>query len=227
VAGLKHIAFIMDGNRRWADRHGHHRVRGHKEGILAIERIIAGCIDYCVPFVSFYAFSKENWDREKYEIRYLLRLMVFFLDRIDRGLASDLFRRTKVRFVGAVDDFPVEIGRLMKRMEDRDLPAVDCTAIVAVSYSGRDEILSAAAAAVRAGEPLTSVTLAARLQTAGIPDPDIIVRTSGVQRLSNFQPWQSIYSELLFVEKLWPDVDRDDVAFIIDEYNKRERRFGR
>jgi undecaprenyl diphosphate synthase len=227
VSALQHIAFIMDGNRRWADRHGYQRVRGHKEGIMAIERVIAACIDNSVPYVSFYAFSKENWDRDKYEIRYLLRLMRFFLVRIEAGLASRLFRQTRVRFIGALDDFPAEIGALMRRMEGRDLPHVACTAVVAVSYSGREEILAAAAAAARAGESLTAAALGDRLQTAGIPDPDIIVRTSGVQRLSNFQPWQSIYSELLFIEKLWPDIAADDVAAVVDEYRRRDRRFGR
>lgn len=227
MAALKHIAFIMDGNRRWADRHRHHRVRGHKEGILAIERVIAGCISNSIPYVTFYAFSKENWDRDPYEIRYLLRLMRFFLVRIEAGLASRLFHRTKVRFVGELGDFPAEIQRLMGRMEQRDLPEVACTAVVAVSYSGRNEIISAAAAAVQAGEPLTSAALGNRLQTAGIPDPDMIVRTSGVKRLSNFLPWQSIYSELLFLEKLWPDVVEADVVAVVEEYRTRERRFGR
>jgi undecaprenyl diphosphate synthase len=218
----------MDGNRRWADQNNRSRVSGHKEGILAIERVIARCIYHSIPYATFYAFSAENWRRDEYEVRYLLRLMHRYLALIKQNqLSTHLYNRVQVRFIGDKMRFPPPIQSIMEQMETRDLLSSDCQVAVAVSYSGRDEILQAINLGISEGiTQFDQAALARFLYAPHFPDPDLIVRTSGVKRLSNFLTWQSVYSELLFVNKFWPEINDEDIDSMVSDFRLRERKYG-
>lgn len=219
----------MDGNRRWAEGNKVAQVLGHKEGMLAIDRVIKGCLANNIRYVTFYAFSTENWTREKFELRYLTRLMYRYMMQIlERGETSKLYRKVKVRFIGEKSDFGERNEKLMIDVENRDTPEVDCHVNIAVSYGGRDEIVHAVNLALADGKTsFTKDTIEHYLYTSGQPDPDLLVRTSDVQRISNFLTWQTVYSEILFLEKFWPDMQESDIADLLATYAERERRFGK
>jgi undecaprenyl diphosphate synthase len=226
---MDHIAFIMDGNRRWADKEAVSRVSGHKEGIFAMERAIRGCIKHDIKYITFYAFSEENWRREPFELRYMMKLMYRYLRIIyNNKLQSNLYNRVAVVFIGNKEVFSDRLQNLMQLIERRVLPQTDCSVAIAVSYSGQQEIVRAVNLALTNGvRAVNKNDIQANLYASEFPDPDFIVRTSGVMRLSNFLTWQSIYSEILFYSKMWPEITEDDISAFVCEYNKRDRKFGR
>lgn len=223
---LKHIGIVMDGNGRWAKSRGLPRLFGHREGIKAVERIIRAAKDFGLPCLSLYAFSTENWKRPKEEVSGLMGLFKFYIsakiDEINRENA-------RMRFAGNLRALPKDVLEILKRAEERTQSNTGLQLIICLNYGGRQEILDAVSAMIAAGEqaPVTEDMLRKYLYLPDVPDPDLLIRTSGEQRMSNFWLWQGSYSEYYFTDKYWPDFDKEDLQAAISEYYGRERRYGK
>jgi len=228
--GLRHVAIIMDGNGRWAQQRGMPRAFGHKAGVEAVRRTVRACSDLHIPFLTIYSFSSENWSRPAAEIAELFGLLKFFI----RNDLADLSRQNvRVRIIGSRDGLSEDIRALLDEAEATTARNTGLTLVVAFNYGARQEMLSAVrrlAADIAAGtldpDRLAPEDIDARLSTAFMPDPDLIIRTSGEQRLSNFLLWQAAYSEFVFSPVLWPDFDRKALDAVLAEYGTRTRRFG-
>jgi undecaprenyl diphosphate synthase len=226
----RHVAIIMDGNGRWAAARGLPRGEGHRRGVEALRRTVRAAGALGIDYLTIFSFSAENWSRPPSEIRELMALLRRFI-RYD---LADLHRNgVRVRVIGERDSLDADIRRLLEEAEQLTKNNDKLTLIVAFNYGARQEIARAAqrvAAAVVAGDiavsAVTVETLASCLDAPDLPDPDLIIRTSGEQRLSNFLLWQAAYSELVFVPTYWPDFDRAALENAIAEYHRRERRFG-
>lgn len=225
-----HIGVIMDGNGRWAKARGKPRTEGHVEGVKALRRLVELCIRYGVGHLTVFSFSSENWSRPKDEISFIFGLL-------RRFVASDLERLIKnnvrIRIIGSRDGLDPSLVRLIDDCEDKTRHNTGLKLLVAFNYGGKAEITDAVrriAKAAAAGKldpaSITEETISSALYTAGIPDPDLVIRTSGEQRFSNFLLWQSAYSELVFVERNWPDFDETTFLDVLEQYSARERRFG-
>ncbi|MFA5161119.1 MAG: isoprenyl transferase [Elusimicrobiales bacterium] len=219
----RHIAIIMDGNGRWASARGLPRAAGHKAGADAVENIVLECSNLGIRQLTLYAFSAENWSRPRLEVAALMRLLVLFLDAKAR-----LFEENNVRLaaIGRLDMLPDSTREKLEGYIARFAKNSGMTLCLALSYGSRQEILDAANAAVRAGKTVDEETFSRLLYTAAMPDPDMIIRTSGEMRLSNFLLWQASYAELYFTPVHWPDFDAAELRKALDEYARRERRFG-
>ena len=230
IAVPRHVAIIMDGNGRWAAERGLPRGEGHRRGVEALRRTVRAAGDLGIGFLTIFSFSAENWTRPPAEIRELMGLLRRFI----RNDLADLHKSgVQVRVIGERADLDVEIRRLLEEAEELTKDNDKLVLVVAFNYGARQEIARAAqrlAAAVAAGDlALSAVTadkLASHLDASDLPDPDLIIRTSGEQPLSNFLLWQAAYSELVFVPTYWPDFDRATLESAITEYRRRERRFG-
>lgn len=225
-----HVGIIMDGNGRWAVSRGLPRSFGHRQGAKAVRDIVAAAPDCGIDTLTLYAFSTENWKRPHYEVRVLMRL---FHDEIVRQGEELLERGVRVRFIGSRGELPPVLRVRMEEVETRTRNNARLTLQMAINYGGRWDILAAVRSLGRdyaAGrlnpELVTEHDIATRLSTADVRDPDLIIRTSGEMRLSNFLLWQSAYTEFAFVDKLWPDFTRDDLDAVIAKASMRERRFG-
>ena len=226
----RHVAIIMDGNGRWAAARGLPRVEGHRRGVQALRKTVRAAHDLGIAVLTIFSFSSENWSRPASEIKDLLGLLRRFI----RNDLADLHKsNVRVRIVGERDDLDRDIRLLLEEAEDLTRHNDGLTLVVAFNYGSRQEIARAArrlAAEVAQGrlsvEAISPDLIARQLDTADLPDPDVIIRTSGEQRLSNFLLWQSAYSELVFVPINWPDFDRAALEGAIAEYRRRERRFG-
>ncbi|MGQ9604480.1 MAG: isoprenyl transferase [bacterium] len=227
----KHVAVIMDGNGRWARKRGLPRIAGHRAGIEAVREVVKGCIALGIPYLTLYTFSVENWNRPATEVNALMS----FLRRTLRREVDDL-DKTDVRLmaIGRIDDLPSsvrdELERAIKKLSDNKA----LTLILALSYGGRVEIVDAVrkiASMVASGkldpDDIDLATVDTNLYTVGIPDPDLLIRTSGEMRVSNFLLWQIAYSEIWVTNVLWPDFRRKHFYQAIMDYQERERRFGR
>ncbi|MGH6673257.1 MAG: isoprenyl transferase [Xanthobacteraceae bacterium] len=226
----RHVAIIMDGNGRWAAARGLPRVEGHRRGVEALRKTVRAAADIGISYLTIYSFSSENWSRPASEIRDLLGLLRRF---IRNDLADLHSSNVRVRVIGEREDLARDIRLLLQEAEDLTRDNDGLTLVVAFNYGARQEIARAArrlAADVAAGrlsaDAITSDMIARHLDMPDVPDPDVIVRTSGEQRLSNFLLWQAAYSELVFVPLNWPDFDRAALESAITEYHRRERRFG-
>ena len=228
--GPRHVAVIMDGNGRWAQRRGRPRLFGHHAGAKRVREIVEACPDLGVEYLTIFAFSTENWKRTQAEVAGLMALFRRYLDREARALYENGVR---VRFIGdriKLDD------KLVTLMDDLELLTAGNDRVhltVAINYGGRDEVTRAAkrlAVEIERGrlthKDVDAETLARFLDTCFLPDPDLVIRTSGEARISNFLLWQSAYAEYEFVDTLWPDFTREEFARIVREYAGRERRFG-
>jgi undecaprenyl diphosphate synthase len=230
IAVPRHVAIIMDGNGRWAAARGLPRGEGHRRGVEALRRTVRAAGDLGIGFLTIFSFSAENWSRPPAEVRELMALLRRFI----RHDLADLHKNgVRVRVIGERESLDVDIRRLLDEAEELTKDNDKLVLVVAFNYGARQEIARAAqrmAAAVAAGDlAVTSVTadkLASYLDAPDLPDPDLIIRTSGEQRLSNFLLWQAAYSELVFVPIYWPDFDRGALEGAITEYRRRERRFG-
>jgi len=226
----RHVAIIMDGNGRWAAARGLPRGEGHRRGVEALRRTVRAAGDLGIEFLTIFSFSAENWSRPPAEIRELMGLLRRFI----RHDLADLHRNgVRVRVIGERENLEPDIRRLLDEAEALTKCNDKLVLIVAFNYGARQEIARAAqrmAAAVAAGDLMVSAVtadkLASYLDAPDLPDPDLIIRTSGEQRLSNFLLWQAAYSELVFVPTYWPDFDRATLENAITEYQRRERRFG-
>jgi undecaprenyl diphosphate synthase len=230
VALPRHVGIIMDGNGRWAEARGLLRSEGHRRGIEAVHRTVAAALNRGVEYLTLFGFSSENWSRPPEEVDFLLRLLRLF---IRRDLADLHKQGVKVRIIGDREQLPADIRALIDEAERLTASNNRLQLIVAFNYGSRNEIVSAVqriVQKVQAGEldarTIDEATVRGHLDTAGIPDPDLIIRTSGEQRLSNFLLWQSSYSELVFLPVHWPDFDAVAFDLAIDEYMTRIRRYG-
>jgi undecaprenyl diphosphate synthase len=226
----RHVAIIMDGNGRWAAARGLPRVEGHRRGVEALRKTVRAANELGISILTIFSFSSENWSRPPSEIRDLLGLLRRFI----RNDLVDLHKNNiRVRVIGERDDLDPDIRRLLQEAEDLTRGNDGFTLVVAFNYGARQEIARAARRLVTevaegrlAASAITPELLSRHLDAPDIPDPDVIIRTSGEQRLSNFLLWQSAYSELVFVPINWPDFDRAALEGAIAEYRRRERRFG-
>jgi undecaprenyl diphosphate synthase len=227
----RHVAVIMDGNGRWARRRGKERIYGHQHGVRAVRKVIEAAAEIGIDFLTLYAFSTENWGRPDDEVSALMDIMV---DSLNNETETLLKNQISTKVIGDID-------RLSKNVRERLIETIKITAggtrlklVVALSYSSRWEISEACrkiALDVKNGklfpDKINEQTVSAYLETSDIPDPELMIRTSGEKRISNFLLWQLAYTELYFTEKLWPDFGKEDFYKAIADFQKRERRYGR
>ncbi|HRO10585.1 polyprenyl diphosphate synthase [Amaricoccus sp.] len=230
VPGPAHVAIIMDGNGRWATSRGLPRIAGHKRGADRVREIVESCPDLGISYLTLFAFSTENWNRPETEVLGLMRLFRRYIKKEGARLVAEGVR---VRFIGGRERLAHDLQALMGGLEAQTAENDRLHLTVAINYGGRDEILRATrrvAEAVRTGklraDDIGPQTIEAHLDTAGIPDPDLILRTSGEYRVSGFLPWQSAYSEFAFVDTRWPDFTAEMFAAQVQGFGRRERRFG-
>ncbi len=225
-----HVAIIMDGNGRWATSRGLPRLAGHKRGADRVREIVEACPNLAITHLTLFAFSTENWSRPDSEVFGLMRLFRRYIKKEGARLVAEGVR---VRFIGGRDRLDADLQALMAGLEAQTEPNDRLHLTVAINYGGRDEILRATrrvAEAVREGrisaDEITPATIEAHLDTAGLPDPDLVLRTSGEFRVSGFLPWQTAYAEFSFVDTRWPDFTAEMFASQIRGFGHRERRFG-
>lgn len=222
---IRCVGIIMDGNRRYAKSQGLPNLVGHQLGYDKIEAVANWCKEAGIGHLILYAFSSENWNRSPEEVAYLI-------DIFKTKLLADVPRVQEeggaVRFIGEIERFGEAFAKQARALEGRNPPEPILTIVVALSYGGRPEIVRAANRLLvqKPAGPITEQDFARELWTSGLPDPDLIIRTGGEKRLSNFLPWQSVYSELFFVDTYWPAFTREEFFAILDEYAARERRMG-
>ena len=217
------IAIILDGNRRWAKKKNLPSLEGHRQGVERLREAACWVRDRGIEHLAVYAFSTENWNRSKKEVSYLMKLFRIMAEELFAKLAE---KNIRIRFAGERGRFDAKMQSIMLRAEEMSMKNKALTLWVCLSYGGRSEIVAAANAAAAEGS-VTEETLAAHLWTAGMPDPDIIIRTGGDKRLSGFLTWQSIYSELFFVDEYWPDFSETILDSILNKYKERDRRMGK
>ncbi len=220
-----HIAIIMDGNGRWAKKRSLPRTAGHAAGSKNFKDIARYCNKIGLEYLTVYAFSTENWKRPKEEVDNIMKIFKDYLEDAKNFKDENI----KVRFIGDRSVLDPDIIRLMKEAEDASADATGLKLNIAINYGGRDEIVHAVKDIVKSGisaDDITEQTISERLYTAGQPDPDFIIRPSGEYRLSNYLIWQSAYAEYWFSDILWPDFKPKDLDRAIDDFNKRNRRFG-
>jgi len=228
---LEHIAFIMDGNRRWAKKLGLPVAAGHKKGAETLIEIAKTVKSLNIRYMTIYAFSTENWQREKTEVDTLMNLLRYYLDNSFKELAEN---NARILFIGEREMLASDIVAKMEDIENKTAQNSAMTLSVALSYGGRQEIVAAArkiAGMVQNGalniRDIDVKKFSSMLYTKDIPDPDLLIRTSGEYRISNYLLWQSAYTELYFSNTLWPDFTAKELEQIIEEYKKRERRYGK
>lgn len=228
---IKHVAIIMDGNGRWAKARGLPRTAGHKQGVEAARRAVTAAGDLKIPYLTLFGFSTENWNRPQEEVNDLMGLLRFYL----KSETADLHKNgVKLQVIGHREGLAKDIVKMITHAEDLTQNNTGLTVCIALNYGGRQEILHTAqkliSQQVEKGEALSKeqieVAFSSQLMTAGIPDPDILIRTSGEQRISNFLLWQCAYSEFVFLDILWPDFAQTDLENAINEFRSRDRRFG-
>ena len=226
----QHVAIIMDGNGRWAKQRGLPRLEGHRRGVETVRTVVDAARAIGIRYITLYAFSVENWKRPTDEVSGLMGLLEFFLKRELNNLIKN---RVRLRTIGRTGDLPANVQRELARVVDATKDFPDWNLILALNYGARTEVADAArayAAAVQAGtENLADNSWEAfsrHLYTEGLPDPDLLIRTSGEQRVSNFMLLQCAYAEMVFTPALWPDFGQSDLQAAVDEYSRRERRYG-
>lgn len=226
-----HIAVIMDGNGRWATRHNLPRTLGHRKGVKAAERIVDACMDAGVPYLTLFCFSSENWNRPADEVDALMDLMRSYL----QGDVSKLLKKgVRLDFAGRLDRLPADIQKQIAEVRSANVENPRLTVVMALSYGGREEITDAArrmaGLAAEGGIDPASVDeecFSRFLYLPDVPDPDLLIRTGGEKRISNFLLWQSAYAEIVFSDTLWPDFSEECLQDALKEYSRRERRFGK
>ena len=226
----KHIAIIMDGNRRWAKSKGMPANYGHKEGAKTLEKIVRYCNKIGLEYITVYAFSTENWKRAEDEVKALMLLLQNYLDVYSKRANTE---NIKVKILGDITVLSKGMQDSIKKCMERTKNNTGVTFNIALNYGGRDEIVKAIQEIAKKvsnneiePEEINEDIISNYLYTKGMPDPDLLIRTSGEKRLSNFLPWQLVYTEFLFIDKNWPDFNEEDIDNAILEYQKRTRKFG-
>lgn len=227
----QHVAVIMDGNGRWAKGFGKLRIFGHKNGVEAVREVLEGTVEIGIPYLTLYAFSSENWGRPENEVQALMELLV---ESLNKELPSFQKHNIKLNAIGQLTDLPSKCHDTLLQTIEATKNNTHCTLTLALSYGSRNEILHAARALAQQAvdgkvnpQDITEAQFSKQLYTHDIPDPDLMIRTSGEYRISNYLLWQLAYTELWFTEKMWPDFRREDLFHAIYDYQKRERRFGK
>jgi undecaprenyl diphosphate synthase len=227
----EHIAIIMDGNGRWAKNQGKFRVFGHESGVLSVKDIVEGCVDIGIRYLTVYTFSTENWNRPVDEVNALMELLISTINQETETLTKNNIR---LNAIGDIASLPQKCIDDLKSAMDKTANNTRCTLTLALSYSAKWEITQAAKKLAQqvkdqkmSIEDINEEHFAAQLTTINMPDPELMIRTSGEHRISNFLLWQMAYTELYFTETLWPDFRREDLFEAIVDYQKRERRFGK
>tara|TARA_B100000683_G_C12356256_1_gene501139 strand:+ start:253 stop:927 length:675 start_codon:yes stop_codon:yes gene_type:complete len=219
---LKHVAIIMDGNGRWGLKYKNSRNAGHKAGLKTVEKIIKVSIQQNIKFLTLYAFSTENWKRPKKEINYLFKLLENFLKNKIEDLNK---KKIKLKIIGT-KNFSNKLNNLLKLAEKKTFKNKNLQINLALNYGSKKELLNAFKVMKKAKTKINEKNFSKYLQTKGIPDPDLLIRTGNTKRLSNFLLWQLAYSEIFFEKKLWPEFTEKDYNRIINEYKKLKRNFG-
>jgi len=226
-----HIAIIMDGNGRWAKKRGNQRIFGHKNGVAAVRDTVEACAELGIKFLTLYAFSTENWNRPKKEIDALMMLLVRTIHAETSTLLSN---NVRLNAIGNLSSLPKDVDKQLKSAIEKTSQSTGLTLNLAISYSSRWEIVEAIRTIARKVEEgtvkamdITYDLVSQHLATANMPDPELMIRTSGEYRISNFLLWQLAYAEMHFTDTLWPDFRREDLYKAIVDYQKRERRFGK
>ncbi len=226
----RHVALIMDGNGRWAKKKAMNRIRGHEEGTESVRVIVRASREIGIPWLTLYAFSEENWKRSKFEVDALMGILKRFLkSELDEMMENGI----RFTVIGRIEKLPVDVQDLIRQTSEKTCRNRDMVLTLALSYGGRQEILYAIrkiAEKVKSGElkpsEIVEEDISDSLYTAGMPDPDLLIRTSGEYRVSNFMLWQIEYTELYITPTLWPDFRREEYLLAIEEFQKRDRRFG-
>ncbi|MDT8441241.1 MAG: isoprenyl transferase [Desulfuromonadales bacterium] len=226
----KHLAIIMDGNGRWAEQRRLPRIFGHRKGVQAVRPVVDECLHRGVEILTLYAFSSENWGRPREEVTALMELLGSFLKKELPQLQK---RQIRLKTIGEVERLPAEVATTLHEIVAQTADNRGLTLCLALSYGGRDELVRAVrriaaevAAGKRAAAEIDEAIIDASLDTAGLPDPDLLIRTSGEYRISNFLLWQLAYTELIFTDVLWPDFSPDHLQQAFAEFGRRQRRFG-
>lgn len=222
MSQIKHLAVIMDGNRRWAKRRGLASHYGHRAGKVALEKLVRACKKRDIKYLTVFGFSTENWHRTKKEVNALIDVMVEALEEY-----ADLLKRENISFrvIGNVDDFPKKFKTALSQVVEDSKKNSAGVLTVALGYGGRDEIVRAVNRLK--SKTVTQATFEKALDTMGLPDPNLVIRTGGIIRLSGFLPWQIVYSELYFTSTLWPDFSSSHLDRAIKSFTKRQRNFGK
>ncbi|WP_457271025.1 isoprenyl transferase [Pedobacter sp. UYEF25] len=227
----KHIAIIMDGNGRWAKNQGKMRIFGHEQGVLSVKDIVEGCVEVGIEYLTLYAFSTENWHRPKEEVDALMQILISTINKETETLNKN---EVKLNAIGNIESLPQECIDDLNEAMGKTAHNKKCTLTLALSYSAKWEILAATkkiAQAVKENlieiDQITEDFFASKLTTVNIPDPELMIRTSGEHRISNYLLWQMAYTEFYFTDVLWPDFRRKNLFEAIVDYQKRERRFGK
>lgn len=218
-----HIGFIVDGNRRWAKEKDLPTLEGHKKGFSKIETIAAKVFNSGIKFASFYVFSTENWQRSQEEVSYLMQLMRTGIGRLSKKMLKNDIR---CLVLGSEKNVPEDLLKSIREAEDLTKNCKSGTACFCFNYGGQQEIVDAANKAAKNGE-ITIESLSKNLYQPEVPPVDLIVRTSGEERISGFMLWRAAYSEFIFLKKYWPDINEDDIDEVLKEYQNRQRRFGK
>lgn len=226
----EHVAIIMDGNGRWAELHGKPRDKGHRQGVKSVKNIVKACIKRKVRMLTLFAFSSENWKRPHTEVALLMNL---FLSALDSELHELNAQEVKLRFIGNHDNIPEKVRHAMKNAEIHTAANNKLTLVVAVSYGGQWDIKQAVrqiATHIKTGrlqpDEIMEQHITEHLSTVGLTPPDLFIRTGGERRISNFLLWQIAYTELYFTDTLWPDFDDESFGLALEDYAKRQRRYG-
>jgi len=226
----QHLAIIMDGNGRWAERRGLPRSVGHREGAKTVRRVITNCLDFNIPILTIFAFSTENWKRPKKEITYLIKLFERVLSREKENLVKN---NVKINFIGRLDNLPNSLTEKMKELHESTKKNNKLILNIAINYSGRTEIVDALKTILLkidnkklSIEEINENTIRDNLYTHNLPDPDLLIRTAGEMRISNFMLWQIAYTELWVTPVFWPDFDENNLVEAIRNFQKRVRKYG-
>ena len=226
----QHLAIIMDGNGRWAEKRGLPRSAGHREGAKAVKRVIANCINFNIPILTLFAFSTENWKRPKNEVMYLLKLFERVLSKEKANLIKD---NIKINFIGRLNDLPNSLNKKMNELSESTKKNNKLILNIAINYGGRAEIIDALKSITLKIvekklniEEINENTISDNLYTHNLPDPDLLIRTAGEMRISNFMIWQIAYAELWVTPVFWPDFDKNNLIEAIKNFHKRVRKYG-
>jgi len=221
---LNHVAFIMDGNGRWGKKRNKDRNFGHLEGVKTVNKVVKLALKLKIPIVTFYVFSTENWKRPKSEIKYLFNLVIsYFKKEISNVIKNNI----KINIIGKKKKLPINLKKILLETVNQTKKNKKLIVNLALNYGSRDEISNSFLKIKKNKKKLSEQTINKNLYTNGMPDPDILIRTGGQKRLSNFMLWQLAYTELYFLDKLWPDFNEVDLKKIIKHFNLIKRNFGR
>lgn len=224
---IKHIAIIMDGNRRWAKEHNLPSAAGHKKGVASLRNVVRACDEFGVKYLTVYAFSTENWKRSKEEVDFLMDLVAVTL----KNELDDMHKENvKISFIGDSSKLSDKLQKVISNAQEKTKSNCGVNLQIALNYGSRDEIINAVKSIIDANYKsgdITADVISNHLYTKNIPDPDILIRTGGEKRVSNYLLWQIAYSEVIVVDEYWPEFDRCSLLKCIEEFNRRQRRYGK